>query len=125
MIPLILKKEQRDKDNDKSQYHKRKQISRILKHLTSQLYEKQKATPKKSPLPSDILIDRWVHSSLRHHHIDDNNDWQKVIYSTLKAIYFQLHQSTLELDKDIQKSHVDHFLLQLLLLTDRKEMYFR
>jgi len=123
MIPLVLKKDPHATD-DKNQYHKRKQVSRILKHLKSQLQEQQKTDPKNMHLPSDTLIDRWVHSSLRHHHIT-GNDWQKIIYSTLQAIRSQQQNSTLELDDDIKNTHIEHFLLQLLLLTDRKEMYFR
>jgi hypothetical protein len=122
MIPLVLKEDSHD--DDKTQYHKRKQVSRILKHLKNQLQEKQQIAPKKMPLPSDTLIDRWVHSSLRHHNIE-GSDWQKIIYSTLQAIHSQQQESTLELDERINNTHVEHFLLQLLLLTDRKEMYFR
>ena len=118
MIPLVLKKDQHD--SDKTQYHKRKQISRILKHLKTrlkvQLQEKQQTHPKKMPLPSDTLIDRWVHSSLRNQHIE-GNDWQKIIYNTLRAIHSQQQQSTLELDESISNRQVEHFLLQLLLLT--------
>jgi hypothetical protein len=123
MNPLVLKKDQYKADN-KNQYHKRKQVSRILKHLKSQLQKQQQVDSKNMHVPSDTLIDRWVHSSLRHHHIT-GNDWQKIIYNTLQAIHSQQQESTLELDENIETTHVEHFLLQLLLLTDRKEMYFR
>jgi len=122
MTSIALKTD--PQNNNKTQYHKRNQVSRILKHLTKQLHEKQQLTPKNMPLPSDTLIDRWVHSSLRHQEIV-GNDWQKIIYTSLKAIHSQQQLSTLELDQSMDNKHVEHFLLQLLLLTNRKEMYFR
>lgn len=107
-------------EQEKSQYHKRKQVSRIIKHLKSRLIE----TRTSSLLPSDTLIDRWVHIALRHHHLA-GNDWQKIIFITLQSINSHAKQLVLEGDENLSTIKINAFLLRLLLLTNSKEMYFR
>jgi hypothetical protein len=120
MISFALSHQQ---ENDKSQYHKRKQVSRIIKHLTHQLMQKTECK-----LPNDVLIDRWVHIALRHHHIA-GDDWQKIIYHTLQAIHFHHKRHLLDsknyTDNNGKTVPVEIFLLRLLLLTNSRTMYFR
>ncbi|MGS2718231.1 hypothetical protein ACVBE9_08675 [Eionea flava] len=105
-----------------SQYRKRKQISRIIKHLAQQL-------PSKISLPDDAVIDQWVHTALRHTYIE-GNDWQKLIYHTLQAIHHLNKTSPLHLEQGFMHepkicTKVNTLLLHLLLSTDTKTMYFR
>ena len=115
-------------EDDKSQYHKRKQVSRIIKHLTHQLRQQSA-----HGLPNDVLIDRWVHIALRHQHIT-GDDWQKIIYLTLQSIHFHHKRHLLdsrnptndnEQTVSERRAPVETFLLRLLRLTNSRTMYFR
>lgn len=114
-----------DRQNDiRSQYRKRQQISRIIKHLMQQLPETTLL------LPSEKVIDSWVHTALRHTHVD-GNDWQKIIFHTLQAIY-RLHKTSplgqqqgFNSDNSTTSTTVPCFLLRLLLATDSETVYFR
>ncbi|MFT7388677.1 MAG: hypothetical protein ACI8VC_001932 [Candidatus Endobugula sp.] len=115
-------------EDDKSQYHKRKQVSRIIKHLTHQLRRQHLCE-----VPNDIFIDRWVHIALRHQYIE-GDDWQKIIYLTLQAIHSHYKRGLLGNENDVDHYNsngnskvvsVDIFLLRLLRLTNSNTMYFR
>lgn len=105
-----------------SQYRKRKQVSRIIKHLAQQL-------PANFTSPNDAAIDQWVLTALRHTYIE-GNDWQKLIYHTIQAIHHLNKTSPLDLkqgfkDKPESCTKVNTLLLRLLLSIDTKTMYFR
>jgi len=113
-------------EDDKSKYHKRRQVSRIIKHLTHQLRQQHQYE-----VPNDILIDRWIHIALRHQYIE-GDDWQKIIYLTLQAIHSHYKRRLLGNENDVDHYNsnskvvsVNIFLLRLLRLTNSNTMYFR
>lgn len=107
---------------------KRKQISRIIKHLRDQLPPEQSAIS----LPSDDCIDQLVHHALNDHP-PSSHDWHLVIYQTLQRIVSYTnsshinnnHQAMLINRETIDNRQIKAFAMRILALINEREIYFQ